>query len=210
MSSTRYGVYLRPDPVTCWVQAQINLALRQQYGLVSAAAFPPHATLVGNLRTDATVEDLATRLAAAVASQKTFTVHNKGFERVGDAYLYNVHEDGRGHPNQPFVDLAAAVKTAVLPVSIPVRDHLVTPVVEGTFWGHLSLASHDLLVDNTLADEVGEFLSGLPLQPPRTFQAQVVSLYETMSDDWDGHWWKSLRCTHLRSWNLPSTPRQKW
>ncbi|MDF2992345.1 MAG: hypothetical protein K0S37_2859 [Microbacterium sp.] len=208
MSSTRYGVYLRPDPLTCWVQAQINLALKQQYGLVSAAAFPPHATLVGNLRTDATVDDLATRIGDAVASQNTFTVHNKGFERVGDAYLYNVHEDGRGNPNEPLVSLAAAVKAAVLPVSIPVNDYLVTPIENGTFKAHLSLASHDLSVDNTLADEVGEFLSGLPLQPPRTFRAEVVSLYETTSDDWNGHWWKTLRCTHLRSWKLPSTPRQ--
>lgn len=209
MSSTRYGIYLRPDPATCWAQTQIILALKQQYGLVSAAAFPPHATLVGNLRTEASVDELFKRVGAALASWPSFQVFNKGIERfgadagcVGDGYLYNIHENGRGEPNESLVRLAASVKNAVLPVALPTRDYLVATVAESEFWGHLSLASHDLLVDSTLSDEVGEFLADLPVTAPASFSAQVVSLYETTSRDWNGHWWKTLRCIHRKSWTL--------
>ena len=46
---TRYGVFLRPDPLTCASVTRITGQLRAQFGLVSAGAFPPHATLAGSL-----------------------------------------------------------------------------------------------------------------------------------------------------------------
>ena len=203
MDSIRYGIYLRPDPVTCWVQTQIVFALSRQFGLVSAAAFPPHATLVGNLKTEASVVDLEARITTALEGIDRFPVFNKGIERVRDAFFFNVHEDGCGEPNEPLVALAGAVLAAVLPLSVPVHDERTTPVAENRFWAHLSLASHDLGVDNHLADEVGEFLAALPLVAPETFEATTVSLFETSADDWNAHWWHTLRWRHLHSWTLP-------
>lgn len=207
MSSIRYGIYLRPDPRTCWAQTQIQSALAQQYGLVSAAAFPPHATLVGNLRTDESVETLNAFIGSTVKEVRAFTVFNKGIERAGDSYLFNVHEDGYGGVNRAFADLANTVKAVIRPLALPADDYLVAPVDQHQFWGHLSLASHDLIVDNSLSDEVGEFLAGLPIEFPDQFEAKIVTLYETTSDDWSGHWWKTLRCRHLRSWSFQGAER---
>ncbi len=44
----RYGIYLRPDAKTCRAVTAVTDQLRAQYGLLSAGAFPPHATLVGS------------------------------------------------------------------------------------------------------------------------------------------------------------------
>jgi len=207
VTPTRYGIYLRPDPVTCWVQAQTNMTLKQQYGLISAAAFPPHATLVGSLKTDASIADIVDRVEHALIGKTSFTVHNKGLETTGDGYVFNVHENGNGEPNQPFIDTATAIKAAILPIALPTEDFLVTPVAEAEFWGHLSLASHDLSVDRTLYDEVGEFLAellaGLPTPAPEMFSGRTVVLYGTDSDDWEGQWWRTHRYQHLKTWTLP-------
>ena len=137
--TTRYGVFLRPDPLTCWVQAQVNTALVQQFGVVSAAAFPPHATLVGNLRTDVGPDALAGLLEPVLDATAAFTVSNAGIVRLGGALVYDVHGDATGRPNRPLVALAEAVRDAVLAVSLPIDDHLVTPVEDAVFHGHLSL-----------------------------------------------------------------------
>ncbi|MEZ2388570.1 hypothetical protein AB6813_03285 [bacterium RCC_150] len=185
--------------MTCWVLAQLNLVLKQQFGLVSAAAFPPHATLVGNLHTDVTQDELVKRLSPVFENAPLIEIHNTGLQRVGDCFLFNVHEDGQGHANLPLTEIADAVREAVMPVSVPVNDFLVAPVEEGTFWGHLSVASHDLLINPGLADEVGKFLAELPLTPPAAFRAEVYSLYE-FNSNWDSHWWQTLTWRHLKSW----------
>ncbi len=123
---------------------------------------------------------------------------------LGSAFVYDVHTDGSGRPNHALVAVADAVRDAVLPVSLPITDHLVTPVEEAEFHGHLSLASHDLLVDPGLADEVGDFIAGLPLAPPPTFTARVYSLL-AFEAGWEGEWWRSMTWRHLRSWTAQGT-----
>ena len=201
MATLRYGIYLRPDPRTCWIQAQISVALRQQFGLVSAAAFPPHATLVGNLRTDLHAEQIINLLNPIFESTQTFPVHNKGIERSKSAWLYNVDETPEGERNEALLAIAEAVIAAVKPHALPMTDHLVSDLDEYRFWGHLSLASHDLLVNPTLSDEVGEFIAALPLEPPATFEARYFSLF-SFEADWQNEWWHSLTWKHLHSWRL--------
>lgn len=203
-SSTRYGIFLRPDARTCWAQAQINLALRQQFGLISAAAFPPHATLVGNLHTDLRPAEVIELLDPVFADRPAFEVHNAGVKRVGDCYLYDVHNDEAGEPNQPLLQIAHAAKAAVLPTSLDHGDHLVSEVRDTTFWAHLSLASHDLIVDPHLADEVGLFIDELPIDAPGSFDAEWFSLFEFTSEDWADEWWRTLTWRHLHSWQLKS------
>ena len=205
MSEVRYGVYLRPDPSTCLVQSQINAVLVQQFGIVSAAAFPPHVTLAGNLHSAATADELVAAVDDGLAGCAPFPVHNKGIERVGDAWVYNVHEDGHGNPNAALVDLARRVMGALTPWALEHDDHLVGRFSPEEFWGHLSLASHDLVVRPALSEEVGAFLTALPLTPPPTFVADTVTLFELTADDWRGHWWESLRWRHLHSWQLAAT-----
>jgi hypothetical protein len=195
-------VYLRPDPATCLVQSQINTVVVQQFGIVSAAAFPPHATLVGNMRTQGTPSDLVTALDGELSRTGQFTIHNKGIERSGDGWVFNVHEDGKGAPNPALVDLAARVMGVLKPLALEHDDHLVGEFSPETFWGHLSLASHDLVLERHLIDEVGQFLQELPLEPPATFVADTVTLFEFSCDDWRAQWWRSLQWRHLHSWQL--------
>ncbi len=202
MPDIRYGVFLRPDPATCFAQTQINNAVVQQFGLVSAAAFPPHATLVGNLRTNTTVDELIATVGAEISKTSPFPLHNQGIRSMGYGWVYDVHNDPTGHPNSALVDLANRLIDAVLPVSLDHDDYLTPTISAGSFRGHLSLASHDLAVDGHLGAEVGEFLQGLPVSFPGSFTAEVISLFEFTCDDWQQKWWHTLRWRHLHSWHL--------
>ncbi|MGA6155756.1 hypothetical protein ACPEIC_20645 [Stenotrophomonas sp. NPDC087984] len=82
-SPFRYGVFLRPDPRTCALLTDLHLLLRQSYGLVSCAAYPPHATLAGNVPTDAPEDELADRIGAALSDTSAFTAYNTGIEKGG-------------------------------------------------------------------------------------------------------------------------------
>jgi len=203
MDDVRYGVFLRPDPATCWAVTQITDAVRAQFGLVSAGAFPPHATLVGNLRaaSEGAVTDAVT---AALDGLTAFPLHNAGVTRVGDCWLMDAHTDGTGVPNAPLVELAARAIDAVTPLSIPHDDHLVGPIDIDAFWAHFSVASHDLIVEPRLSDEVGAFIAGLPITWPTRSVAEVVSLFAFRSDDWRAQWWSTLSWRHVRSWTLPA------
>ncbi|WP_086559279.1 hypothetical protein [Streptomyces africanus] len=201
LTDIRYGIFLRPDPATCWAVTQVTFALNRQFGLVSAGAFPPHATLIGNLCTQATETELITVLDSVFENVTPFPVYNHGITRTGTgSYEYNVNLDASGNrPNEPLGRVADAVAKAVVPLSVPVDDFLVTPVADYRFAGHLALASHELAVDNRLSNEVGDFLAGLPLHAPESFAARWYSLFEFQAD-WSSHWWQNMSWRHLHSW----------
>jgi hypothetical protein len=204
MTDIRYGIFLRPDAATCWTVTQVTIALQRQFGLVSAGAFPPHATLIGNLRTHASEKELTSALDAAFAGVQALPVYNKGIERNSDRYGYNLEEDATGTSiNIPLSEVAQRVKEAVDPLYAPLEvDDFLTPgLSEYSFAAHLSLAAHELAVDNRLSDEVGEFLEGLPIEPPASFVARWYSLFEFKAD-WSGHWWEHMTWRHLRSWDV--------
>lgn len=202
MAAPRYGVFLRPDPATCLVQSQINQVMVQQFGIVSAAAFPPHATLVGSMRTEAESDVLIGVLDLALAPIEKFTVYNSGIMSSHGGWAYNINDYPEGEPNKELVGLATVVMTAMKPLALPVDDLHTNMFSPGSFRAHLSLASHDLLVEPRLAGEVGRFLRGLPLAPPAEFVADTVTLFEFTSDGWQEEWWHNLKWRHLRSWLL--------
>jgi hypothetical protein len=205
LTDVRYGIFLRPDPATCWTVTQVTHALNKQFGLVQAGAFPPHATLIGNLATQATEAELIAVLDPVFCDVLSFPVYNSGVVRKeGGTYEYNVNLDESGtRPNEPLGRIAAAVAKAVAPLSVPVDDSMTVPVAEYEFAAHLGLAGHDLTVDGHLSREVGDFLAGLPLQPPASFLARWYSLFEFRAD-WSGHWWHQMTWRHIRSWEAAS------
>lgn len=201
MNDIRYGIFLRPDPATCWTVTQVTLALNKQFGLVSAAAFPPHVTLIGNLHTNTSSTGLISALDTVFDEIEPFPVFNHGIERNQDRYGYNLNKDAAGaQVNIPLAHVASAVAQAVAPLSVPVEDYIVTPIADYKFAAHLGLAAHELTIDNRLSDEVGEFLAGLPITPPVSFVAKWYSLFELRAD-WSGHWWEDLSWEHLHSWH---------
>ena len=199
-TDVRYGIFLRPDAATCWAVTQVTHALNKQFGLVSAGAFPPHATLIGNLATQASEAGLIAMLDPVFDQVRPFPVYNTGISGKKPGYEYSINMDATGtNPNGPFGQVAAAVAKAVAPLSVPVDDFLVTPVAEYAFEAHLGLASHDLFVDGHLDEEVGEFLAELPVQHPASFTAHWYSLFEFRSD-WSSHWWHQMTWRHIHSW----------
>lgn len=201
--NVRYGVFLRPDPATCWTVTQITTALRRQFGLVSAGAYPPHVTLVGNLATNASAEQLVAALEPVFRATSPFTVFNSGVQQQGDGFEYGVNRDAQGQqPNQMLSRVATAVIGAMLPFSEVVDDFATVQIEQYRFAGHIGLASHDLKVDDHLVDEVGEYIAELPFRPPGAFDARWYSLIEFHADDWSGHWWQSLSWRHIRSWRI--------
>ncbi|WP_322620243.1 2'-5' RNA ligase family protein [Streptomyces acidicola] len=199
----RYGVYLRPDPVTCTAVTAVTSQLRAQYGLVSAGAFPPHATLVGSRHLPGPVEETIDAVTRAVADVPAFTVHNAGVRRQGVGLVYDVHHLADGiTPNTAFVDLAARIDTAVAPLETPAPNPSGNPFDADTFQAHLSLLSHDMYERPDLFAEVEEYVSGLPVPFSDSFPGDTVTLYRTRSDDWTGRWWQTLTWEHVYTWRL--------
>lgn len=204
----RYGVFLLPDPRTAAAVTTITSQIKAQYGLVSAAAFPPHVTLVGSLPLagdpDQALLDLESELEVALAARESFLMANAGVARLGNAIVYDVHERD-GAPNADLLDLVASVRSAVLPRLAPTASETLAPDVRepGQWHGHLSLASHEMDERPELHDEVVTYIEGLEVTPPTQFRAEVVALYQFDHPTWAGRWWTDLRWSHLRSWRLP-------
>ncbi|MFC8667523.1 hypothetical protein [Streptomyces sp. NPDC057199] len=202
----RYGVFLRPDAATSLAVTTITTAVRQQYGLVSAGAFPPHATLAGHVviaRPDTATADraLIDHVSAALTAGDTTAlgVRNPGtLVRVGPTIAYGLYSDGQSG----LVDLAGTVNAALDDIRNPDDPHPHRYSPE-TFRAHLSLASHDLYARPDLTDEVAAFIEELPVTPTPYFTARTVNAYRFHSPDWSAGWWHAMTWEHLHTWYLP-------
>jgi hypothetical protein len=201
----RYGVFLRPDPLTCATVTRITAQLRAQYGLVSAAAFPPHATLAGSLPLAGGPEPLLAVLDDVLRTTAPFEVHNAGVGRMHGGLIFKIHTLA-GAPNAALIELAAAVTAAARRVVVAVpSDQLPADIHPPERWvGHLSLASHDLADRPDLIDEVEAYIHGLQVPHPTRFSADTVVLYRFQHTSWTGAWWRELQWQHVRSWRLSS------
>lgn len=201
MNDIRYGIFLRPDPETCWAITQITHAVQQQYGFVAALAFAPHATLIGNLQVDLSEEELVAALDSVFETVQPFPVYNSGIQGTyKGTFEYNIDLNAAGtKPNEDLRKIAADVKNVVLPLHVRHEDYLAPNVQDYTFAGHMGLASFELHVDNRLSDEVGEFITGLPITAPASFVARWYTLFQFRAD-WSGHWWNDMPWRHIKSW----------
>lgn len=198
----RYGVYLRPDARTCRAVTVVTDQLRAQYGLVSAGAFPPHATLVGSQPFGRDVTEVVQALTTLLADRPAFDVHNAGVRGQGIGYVYDVAERPDGTLNQDFVQLAADVDAAVDPFRRTMDSPPSNDFLPEKWRAHLSLASHDLYGRPDLRDEVGAFIRDLDIDVPSGFRGDTVVLYRTASPDWSGRWWHTMTWEHVHTWTL--------
>lgn len=197
-----YGVYLRPDPLTCKAVADLTRLARSQFGIVSAAAFPPHATLAGAVPSNASEGELIEALDPVLSTTGAIPVHNAGISRHNVAITFDVDSTITGHKNQAIKDLAVAINAALAPLTEDGEGLRAKPFEADSFRAHLSLASHDLEAKPHMREEVEYFLRAMPHCAPSDFVADIVTLFRFYSDDWAGEWWHDLRWTHLRSWTL--------
>ena len=200
----RYGIYLRPDAKTCRAVTVVTDQLRAQYGLLSAGAFPPHATLVGSQPFGFAETEVIEAVTALLANREAFEVHNAGIRSQGIGYVYDVSQNADGTVNDALVSLARDIDAAVEPFRRPMNNPLPNDFVPELFRGHLSLASHDLYVRPDLHDEVGEFIRELDVPVPTSFAGRSVVMYRTASPDWSGRWWQTMTWEHVYSWELTS------
>ncbi|MFB2556366.1 heme utilization protein [Herbiconiux liangxiaofengii] len=201
----RYGVYLRPDAPTCRAVTVVTDQLRAQYGLLSAGAFPPHATLVGSQPFGFAERDVVDALTHALAGVEPFAVHNAGIRSQGIGYVYDVDHRPDGTVNDELHGLAAVVEATVAPFRRPMGSPPANGFDPATFRAHLSLASHDLYVRPDLHDEVGEFIRELAVPVPSGFAGHTVVLYRTASPDWTGRWWQTMTWEHVHTWRLSAS-----
>lgn len=202
-----YGVFLRPDPKTCLAVTTITSAVRQQFGMVSANAFPPHVTLAGITPILAPTESVIEAVEPAIKAAEQFEVVNAGITRRNIAITYDVNNSQNGQTSGEMLGLAIVINAALRPLAIQYEELKVDPFSAGTFHAHISLASHELRNREDLREEVETFIHGLECPAPATFNAEIVSLYQFTSDDWSGCWWETLKWTHHKSWKLPSPIR---
>ena len=189
----RYGVFLRPDPLTCAAVTRITGQLRAQFGLVSAGAFPPHATLAGSLPLAGPPE----ALTGALASVAAFPVRNHGLAWLNGGLVYDVH-------GPELAQLAATVDAAVRPQLEPAPG-LAADLFEPERWrAHLSLGSHDLAARPDLHEEVEAYVRGLAVEVPAEFPAEIVAVYRLEHETWTGSWWRAMTWEHVRSVRLAS------
>ena len=193
---------MRPDPRTCRAVTVVTDQLRAQYGIVSAGAFPPHATLVGSQpfgRDEDLVVDAVTEL---LADRPAFPVHNAGVREQGVGFVYDVDHLADGSRNADLLALAADIDRVVAPFRRPMSSPELHAFDPERFRAHLSLASHDLYVRPDLHDEVGAFIRELDEPVPAGFVGDTVVMYRTASPDWSGRWWTTLTWEHVRTWTL--------
>lgn len=217
MTDIRYGVFLRPDPQTCWAVAQITHAVRQQFGLRSADAFAPHATLIGNLNPTIPEAELVDLLTQVFDSTRPFPVHNRGVIQTAEGPIrFDINRDEAGNAaNGDLANLASALKRVLIPVHQPHSDYLAPNLGDYVFAAHLSLANFELQVDERLRQEVADFITGLPIQVPSSFVARCFTLFQFRAD-WAGQWWESMTGRHVMSWQtaaaqtpIPITKRKQ-
>lgn len=203
MTEYTWGVYLRPDPLTCKAISDLTELCEKQFGIVSAAAFAPHATLAGAVPSNASAEEFIEILDPLLTSTPAFPVHNAGVTRRPTSVYYDIDKLENGEINQPLHDLATAVNETIAPLTAYQPGEWTQPFVPEKFWAHFSLASHDLRDREDLRDEVEEFLRAIPMDYSRTFTAEYITLFRFHSADWNSEWWHDLTWDHVRSWKLP-------
>lgn len=205
MSDTRYGIFLRPDPATCLAVTQITQAVRQQFGFVAAEVFAPHATFLGNVRTDGTDEELVAVLDPVFGRVMPFPVYNRGVESEPGSVRYNINLDVTGeHPNADLARVNAAIREIVVPLHVRHDDFLAPNAQDYVFRAHLSLASFELAIEPRLQREVAEFILGLPISVPSSFVLGWYTLFRFPGADWTGYWWNDMPWVHVKSWDVRS------
>lgn len=196
-----YGVYLRPDVRTSVAVSTITFHVERQFGLVSAGAYPPHATLAGSVPMVAGDAAVVAALDPVLIGRSQFPVHNAGIV-TRSVVAYDIDRLSDGTVNEPLRQLAIDVNAALAPLAVPLDGYLVKEFSAEHFNGHLSLASHELMVWPSRRPEIDAFIRAMDVTPSTDFTAEHVSMYRFRSDDWSGHWWTSLTWEHVHTWDL--------
>lgn len=191
--TVRYGVFLRPDPTTCAATAALHTLLRQQFGLVSAAVFPPHVTLLGNIAVTGGETELLERVAAVAGRHAPVRLPHDGPRRWHRVIACDVHDETvdalARDVEASLADLRARTDT----------DYLTGQTSTAAFRAHLTIAGQDLALRPDLTEEVEQFVAEVAADFPPVMTGRYVSTFRFESDHWPGRWWSDLTWQLLHS-----------
>lgn len=191
--TVRYGVFLRPDPASCAATAALHTLLRQQFGLVSAAVFPPHVTLLGNVALTGGEGVLLERVDEVAGRHAPVRVEHAGPRRWHRVIACDVHDAA--------VDaLARDVEASLTDLRGRTdTDYLTGQTSTADFRAHLTIAGQDIALRPDLTDEVEEFVAAFAADFPSVMTARHVTTFRFESDHWPGRWWTDMTWQLLRS-----------
>ena len=204
--NVRYGVFLLPDARTSAAVTTITGCLRAQFGTASAGRFPPHITLAGSLPLAVDESELVGAVQEVAKRHNPIPVINAGPKILWDSVLaFDVHQNGEGLPNLPLIDLAADVTDVVRPLLRPANQFAADIHPRGDWHGHLSLASHELVGQPELRDEIAQFVQQLGAPYPAGFSASRLAVFRLHHSDWTGNWWTDFWWEYVGSLALSTT-----
>jgi hypothetical protein len=197
----RWGLYLRPDPITCRDQAMVHDLVERQFGLRGGGTFMPHCTVKGFFLSATPQDGIVAALDPVMAAARPFPVHNGGPVRFGPrTNVLDVQRTPDGGNNDALTGFHTSVFDALAPLVHPECDFTPRESARDRFHGHLTLTMADC--PDFLGDEVADFISGLgPIGSPG-FDARHLHLFALTSQDWAGAWWETLRWRLTHAWTL--------
>jgi len=196
----RFGFYLRPSFAMSRAQAELHALMKRQFGLITAGAFMPHATIKGFFRSDAAIADMKAALDPVLANRPSFTVVNNGPVAWKTSVVLDIMHDEQGAKNPELQKLHEDAIAVLLPLVHPECPNTPNERMGDDFYAHLTLVQGAPRED--LFPEIHEFLQDAEPIGPRRFTAEYVHLYAFRSDEWDGDWGQTLTWELLHSWKL--------
>ncbi len=199
--SVRFGFYLRPSYAMCRAQGAMHELLKRQFGLITAGAFMPHATIKGFFRSDATVAAMKAAIDPVMSGRPSFTVVNNGPLAYGrGSIVLNVQQDEFGETNHALQALHEAAFAALVPLVDPECAFTTSEWKGSSFFAHLTLMQN--LPREDFFEEIFTFVQDAEPIGPRRFTAEYFHLYAFRSEDWGGDWGATLIWEMLHSWKL--------
>jgi hypothetical protein len=197
----RYGYYLRPSPEMCAAQVHVHQLLERQYGLRVAGKFMPHCTIKGFFKSSAPEADIRARAATISEGLASFPVWNNRVQGFGNqAIVLSILDDSEGGRNESLQVLHERALDTLLPLIDDDCNFTPGEWNRERYDAHLTLAMAD--IEPRFFDEILEFCRQLEPIGPELFPAERLHLYAFESDDWHGHWAKTLNWKLVESWSI--------
>ena len=189
----RYGVFLRPDPLTCAAVTRITGQLRAQFGLVSAGAFPPHATLAGSLPLAGPPEELARarpgRAVHGAEPRARLAQRRPRLRRPRPRDGAARRHRRRGRPPAARSPRPGWRRTCSSPAA-GTRTSRSAPTTSRR--------------GRTCTTRSRRTSAGWPSRCRRSSPPRSIAVYRLEHETWTGSWWRAMEWEHVRSLRLAS------
>ena len=199
----RYGIFLRPDPATAERTLRGFDIARCMFGFTAAAAYPPHATLVGSIDLTVDESELIAAIDRVLADPPAQQLETSALDPWDGAALVQLVRDAG---ETRIGALAGALLTAIAPLRrVSEGDFaagIVGAITPETFRAHVTVVGHDGADRPEQLPDVLAFMNQLGFDQPIRATWDTATLYRFRSDDWQGRYWETMTWEIVRNWRL--------